>query len=1231
MAQVLRAEMTLCQGVTPSVCTMEILPQAGLVNVFGVLAWAFGPTVAIANVSNAAIATITTQQPSGVSVGDQVWIAGVQGAVGANGLQTVSAVLDALDFQVALAGPPGAYTSGGSVTDNPVLLQFTDCKVDKASFRFNQGGLLWQFSIFDRRWFWAFGEISGDYNERTPNVQSQQSLDNLGSINPDTVQTPQQLAALLLDAMKEPVYNVSQMPDITRPEVHWQNDPPAQALASLADQLGCRVVLKLDDSVAVVQQGVGAALPATNVLAFSAVVDPPEQPDAFKVVGGKTRYNPTFLLEAVGLDIDGTIQLIDDLTYKPAGGWIATDPFFFYGVQGWGPLSDFVFAQPPLWVNYQTIAQINPQQLARQTVYRWYRISMNDVDATPVAISGVTNTPNPVITTAAPHGFQLGDPVNIQGVKGAAGVNTQFLVALVVSPTAFAVALATPPGAWTSGGTACLTPLIPGWDSDPQLLAVVGVSNTPTPVITTATPHGYSAGDQIHITGIQGAAVNGGWAVASILDPFNFSINPLSPGIAIANVTNAVNAQVTTRVQHGLNVGQPITISGVQGATGINGSQTVATIVDDFTFIVILGAPPGNYIDGGMIMWLTPGQYAGGGMVERTVKLPGDRILYRWQVLPIEDVQVAGWFDPQNIFRALPAWVFGKFYDPDFPGWLEPGTARDAQGNTEAGSLCYVDFSIDKDKGIVVFNKPVFMWNTDTTALPATLSLLCAASVPRRVGRRLAPLPRHEPPAAADLRDRSADLEARRDHLQRDPEDRQYRHHHRDGHEPGRVRQRGQQRHCRGQLRLPAADARRRDGHGPASLRPRRRHHTSHLVGRPGRGHDAHRPQYRVAPGAPDLPRAPAERESGAQQPHGAAAHDPAAEAELMPDVPFNTAGRSMTSPTARERVQGRGNARLVPAFNTASTLAPPGACAAITGTDAQGVLQIGQPTQDGQSPVAFVFQAPIQPGGYGAVTQDYPCLAAYDGASGTPAVGATWGPAAGSWLLTNGKSGFQATSSDLNGKITVVGTGAGSGSSLTVEGIGNVPKIQNVTLIDIGVGVTLTTTGPGEAMLSRPVNGAVFYGSTTLTLGNGNYSIVWPSVDAFGIYNFACACRRRICSANSNYHGTGEPRWHLRDRPGRHMAYQPRDNVLALATIRRLDHSPGLHVGRIRHDRKSVGHNKNPHHRPVQPRGRVLGEPKPAEPADACHARQRLRQSRELANDSPAPVAFRLCLALAA
>src|SRR5207302_7663300 len=98
-----------------------------------------------------------------------------------------------------------------------VELEFPGCALDSAMVRRDRAGMIVSLSILDRRWAWRFGQICGRYNVR----------DEAGRLDAETERSPQELAQSLFTAMGESVFDVSLLPDDTRPEVNWVYVNPA--------------------------------------------------------------------------------------------------------------------------------------------------------------------------------------------------------------------------------------------------------------------------------------------------------------------------------------------------------------------------------------------------------------------------------------------------------------------------------------------------------------------------------------------------------------------------------------------------------------------------------------------------------------------------------------------------------------------------------------------------------------------------------------------------------------------------------------------------------------------------------------------------------------------------------------------------------------------------------------------------------------------------------------------
>lgn len=241
----------------------------------------------------------------------------------------------------------------GNLTFTYDRTRFTlyDCLVDSANLSRDQSGNIVSLVILDKRWRWKFGSISGHYNRRKKD----------GALDLETEKTPQELAQLLFAEMKEFRFDVSMMPNDQRPECDWDYSVPAQELADLCDDLGCRIVLCLDNVVRILPIGTGNGLPnASTQVNADFGYDPPFHPDSITLVGAETRFQTKFKLERVGEDFDGSIKKIDDLSYKPSVGW---------GQAGFLGRIVNINESGLTFVQKETA-----KALANKTVNKWYRI-----------------------------------------------------------------------------------------------------------------------------------------------------------------------------------------------------------------------------------------------------------------------------------------------------------------------------------------------------------------------------------------------------------------------------------------------------------------------------------------------------------------------------------------------------------------------------------------------------------------------------------------------------------------------------------------------------------------------------------------------------------------------------------------------------------------------------------------------------------------------------------------
>lgn len=270
---------------------------------------------------------------------------------------------------------------------------FPDCKIDQVSFS-TDGAKLLSVSILDRRWKWAFGTLSGYYNIRNADGTIRGFLDfaDRRAVS-NTERTPQELATLCLEAMGEKRFDVGDLPNDARPMVEWESENPAAALAELCDQLGCRIILRIDDTVAIRRLNVGGALPSLNFInRRDAALDPAEMPDELRAVCAPTYFQTDLRLEAVAEEPDGSLVPLNEASYMPVGGWSLADV-----------------------PEFNAIADQTLRNLAKRSVFRFFRprmtadvvgwgtaekldqlLPLNDVQVDAVEVNGIME-PKPAI------------------------------------------------------------------------------------------------------------------------------------------------------------------------------------------------------------------------------------------------------------------------------------------------------------------------------------------------------------------------------------------------------------------------------------------------------------------------------------------------------------------------------------------------------------------------------------------------------------------------------------------------------------------------------------------------------------------------------------------------------------------------------------------------------------------------------------------------------------------
>lgn len=282
----------------------------------------------------------------------------------AHGIQPGAAALT-IAPQPDIVGELGdlVFAFEGTSQNGNTVYTFSGCKLDRFNFQRDTRGLIVRLAVLDRRWKWEFPTVSGTYNMRHESGElvenlSQTQATQAANLIWATEKSPQELATICLEAMGEVGYDISALPNDARPLVEWDVDNAARALEDLCELLGCRVVLKMDDTVQICRVGVGEDLPENlDIQTRSPGADLPERPDTIRVVGNRQRVQADLLLEAVGLDTDGQIKPIDQLSYIPKTNGVA----------------DYSGVIAPYFLG---ITDLKARELATQTLWRWYRVKV---------------------------------------------------------------------------------------------------------------------------------------------------------------------------------------------------------------------------------------------------------------------------------------------------------------------------------------------------------------------------------------------------------------------------------------------------------------------------------------------------------------------------------------------------------------------------------------------------------------------------------------------------------------------------------------------------------------------------------------------------------------------------------------------------------------------------------------------------------------------------------------
>lgn len=246
---------------------------------------------------------------------------------------------------------------GGDLTiyDNTSpIIRMRDCKLFRLNGDGGNGGVTYRAAILDRRWRWSHQHISGHYNPRRQDgtIQEFPTWER---------KSARRIVEDIFEILNEPI-DASLVPDDDYPEFVFDDEYIPPVLDSVLEQYGLRLAWNADDTPSIVRLGTGAELPPNRIGAatLSQGIDAHLSPDRIGVVGGQMRFESIWECEPVGVETDGSIKRVDELSYRPDAGWDRTDP---YRIQNIADHGDRHYASMGLFRMYRVVRSVENSML----------------------------------------------------------------------------------------------------------------------------------------------------------------------------------------------------------------------------------------------------------------------------------------------------------------------------------------------------------------------------------------------------------------------------------------------------------------------------------------------------------------------------------------------------------------------------------------------------------------------------------------------------------------------------------------------------------------------------------------------------------------------------------------------------------------------------------------------------------------------------------------------------
>lgn len=229
-------------------------------------------------------------------------------------------------------------------TDGAGTVQLQNIYADKPRREYDAiGGHQLVATVYDRRLAWKWGYIAGHFNRK--------DADGV----PRHEKTLRQLLDMIFGQLGEANYQIYDSIDTQYPEVNWEYENPASALQDLCDQYGLVVGYNTFNSQFVIAPyDAYYTFPIHPYTRIMEGISGGFKPTQVILVGNKRVVQQRFEnLTPVGLEKDGSIVPIKELSYRPAG-------------KRWGDELKNLF---------NNVVGPEERKLAEQCIYKWYSVN----------------------------------------------------------------------------------------------------------------------------------------------------------------------------------------------------------------------------------------------------------------------------------------------------------------------------------------------------------------------------------------------------------------------------------------------------------------------------------------------------------------------------------------------------------------------------------------------------------------------------------------------------------------------------------------------------------------------------------------------------------------------------------------------------------------------------------------------------------------------------------------